>query len=210
MDIKNNSQNTGERSLAQGLREMLDNATGDRILMRQFFECFCEKGFGILLMMFALPSALPVPAPGYSIPFGIILALLAGQLILGRKVPWLPEWVLRISFKRSFMEKMVPAGIAFLARMETLVRPRFHWFTGRLLQFLPALLVIVMASFMMIPIPGTNTAPAMVIFLIGLGLSQNDGLVLCLSSLAGIGATFLTILILKYGKDIIKGWFSGG
>ncbi|MBT5692093.1 MAG: exopolysaccharide biosynthesis protein, partial [Opitutae bacterium] len=62
---------------------MLDNATGDRILMRQFFECFCEKGFGILLMMFALPSALPVPAPGYSIPFGIILALLAGQLILG-------------------------------------------------------------------------------------------------------------------------------
>jgi hypothetical protein len=161
-------------------------------------------------MMFSLPSALPVPAPGYSIPFGIILALLAGQIILGRKIPWLPEWVLRISFKRSFMEKMVPAGIAFLTRTEALVRPRFHWFSGRLLQLLPALLVIVMASFMMIPIPGTNTAPAMVIFLIGLGLSQNDGLVLCLSSLAGIGATLLTILILKYGTDIIKGWLGAG
>jgi hypothetical protein len=161
-------------------------------------------------MMFALPSALPVPAPGYSIPFGIILALLAGQLILGRNIPWLPEWVLRISFKRSFMEKVVPAGIAFLTRTETLVRPRFQWFSGRLLQLLPALIVIVMASFMMIPIPGTNTAPAMVIFLIGLGLSQNDGLVLCLSSLAGIGATLLTILILKYGKDIIKGWIGTG
>jgi hypothetical protein len=208
--MKQTSQNTGERSLAEGLREMLEDASGDRVLMRQFFECFREKGFGILLMMFALPSALPVPAPGYSIPFGIILALLAGQLILGRKIPWLPEWMLRISFKRSFMEKMVPAGIAFLTRTETLVRPRFQWFSGRFLQLLPGLLVIVMASFMMIPIPGTNTAPAMVIFLIGLGLSQNDGLVLCLSSLAGIGATLLTILILKYGTNIIKGWLGAG
>jgi hypothetical protein len=208
--MKQTSQNTGERSLAEGLREMLEDASGDRVLMRQFFECFREKGFGILLMMFALPSALPVPAPGYSIPFGIILALLAGQLILGRKIPWLPEWMLRISFKRSFMEKMVPAGIAFLTRTETLVRPRFQWFSGRLLQLLSALLVIVMALFMMIPIPGTNTAPAMVIFLIGLGLSQNDGLVLCFSSLAGIGATLLTILILKYGMDIIKGWLGAG
>jgi len=208
--MKQTSQNKGERSLAEDLREMLENASGDRVLMRQFFECFREKGFGILLMIFALPSALPVPAPGYSIPFGIILALLAGQLILGRKIPWLPEWVLRISFKRSFMDKMVPAGIAFLARTETLVRPRLQWFSGRLLQLLPALLVIVMASFMMIPIPGTNTAPAMVIFLIGLGLSQNDGLVLCLSSLAAIAATLLTILILKYGKDIIKGWIGAG
>jgi hypothetical protein len=50
----------------------------------------------------------------------------------------------------------------------------------------------------------------MVIFLIGLGLSQNDGLVLCLSSLAGIGATLLTILILKYGTNIIKGWLGAG
>ena len=145
--MKQTSQNKGERSLAEDLREMLENASGDRVLMRQFFECFREKGFGILLMIFALPSALPVPAPGYSIPFGIILALLAGQLILGRKIPWLPEWVLRISFKRSFMDKMVPAGIAFLARTETLVRPRLQWFSGRLLQLLPALLVIVMASF---------------------------------------------------------------
>jgi len=67
VDMKQTSQNTGERSLAEGLREMLEDASGDRVLMRQFFECFREKGFGILLMMFALPSALPVPAPGYSI-----------------------------------------------------------------------------------------------------------------------------------------------
>ena len=99
MDSKQTPGDAVEQSLAQGLREMLDNAEGDRVAMREFFDCFREKGFGILLLLFSLPSALPVPAPGYSIPFGIILGLLALQLVLGRKTPWLPDWVLNISFK---------------------------------------------------------------------------------------------------------------
>ncbi len=206
MDSQKQSADAAEQSLAEGLREMLERAEGERISMGQFFEGFREKGFGILLMMFSLPSALPLPAPGYSIPFGIILALLALQLLVGRRTPWLPQWVLRISFKRSFMEKMVPAGIAFLARTEALVRPRLQWFAGRAGQLVPVLLVVVMAACMMVPIPGTNTVPAMVVFLIGMGLSQNDGLVLCLGSLAGVGAAVLTGLILKYGKEVIKGW----
>lgn len=196
-------------SLADGLRGLLDSAQGERISMGEFFDAFREKGFGILLMMFSLPSALPVPAPGYSIPFGIILALLALQLAVGRRTPWLPQWVLRISFKRKFMEKMVSAGVAFLARTEVLVRPRLRWFTGRVGQLLPVLLVVVMAGFMMVPIPGTNTAPAMVVFLIGLGLSQNDGLVLCLSSLAGLAAAGLSVLIIQFGKEAIKAWLGG-
>ncbi len=199
-----------EESLAEGLRELLQNSEGQRISMNQFFDSFREKGFGILLMMFSLPSALPLPAPGYSIPFGIILALLAMQILFGRRTPWLPQWVLRISFKRSFMEKMVPAGILFLSKTEAIVRPRLRWFTGRVGQLLPVFLVMLMAACMMVPIPGTNTVPAMVVFLIGMGLSQNDGLVLCLGSLAGVGAVVLTLLIIKFGKEVIKGWLSVG
>ncbi len=31
-----------------------------------------ERIFGFLLVILSLPSALPVPAPGYSTPFGIL------------------------------------------------------------------------------------------------------------------------------------------
>ena len=64
--------------------------------------------------------------------FGLLV-----QILFGRRTPWLPQWVLRISFKRSFMEKMVPAGILFLSKTEALVRPRLRWFTGRVGQLLP-------------------------------------------------------------------------
>ena len=94
-------------------------------------------------------------------------------------------------------------------KTEALVRPRLRWFTGRVGQ-LPVFLVMLMAACMMVPIPGTNTVPAMVVFLIGMGLSQNDGLVLCLGSLAGVGAVVLTLLIIKFGKEVIKGWLSVG
>ena len=197
-------------SLADGLRSVLDSAKGDKVEMRQFFDCFQEKGFGILLMIFALPSALPLPAPGYSIPFGIILALLAGQMLIGRHTPWLPERMLKVSFSRAFLEKIIPAAVAFLSKTEALVRPRLEFFTSRGMQVLPLLFVILMSTFMMIPIPGTNTAPAMVVFMIGMGLAERDGLILCLSSFAGIAATVVTVLIIKFGKEWLKAKLGAG
>ena len=50
-----------------------------------------ERIFGFLFVLFSIPSALPVPAPGYSIPFGIVMFILASQLILGAEKPWLPK-----------------------------------------------------------------------------------------------------------------------
>ncbi|NEP28671.1 exopolysaccharide biosynthesis protein, partial [Moorena sp. SIO3I6] len=50
-----------------------------------------ERIFGFIFVILSLPSALPVPAPGYSIPFGIVILLLAIQLIVGAKRPWLPK-----------------------------------------------------------------------------------------------------------------------
>lgn len=49
-----------------------------------------ERIFGFLFVILSLPSALPVPAPGYSVPFGILIFLLAMQLLVGSKSPWLP------------------------------------------------------------------------------------------------------------------------
>jgi hypothetical protein len=197
-------ENMGKTSLAEGLRRVLDRAEGERVEIRRFFESFQEKGFGILLMIFSLPSALPVPAPGYSIPFGVVLALLALQMLARRHTPWLPKGILKVSFSKAFLEKLVPSAVAFLSRTEALVKPRFLVFTGRGMQMVPLLLVVVMAIFMMIPIPGTNTAPAMVVFMVGMGLTERDGLILCLASLAGVAATVLTCFIITYGKEWVK------
>jgi hypothetical protein len=58
-----------------------------------------ERIFGFLLVILSLPSALPVPAPGYSVPFGILIFILAVQLIIGAKTPWLPPKMMNHAIK---------------------------------------------------------------------------------------------------------------
>lgn len=168
-----------------------------------------ERLFGFLFVLLALPSALPVPAPGYAIPFGIVIFLLAGQLILGQKQPWLPQRVLTQPIKLITTQKFVRAGIPWLKRIEVLSRPRFTF----ICTSLPGRVVIgaaiaLMAISMMIPIPGTNTLPAMGIFVTGFGLLDDDGAI----SLAGLtlclcGLT-LTSLILTIGIEGVKSLLS--
>ena len=46
------------------------------IKLIDILELAGERVFGFLFVILALPSALPVPAPGYSIPFGILVGKL--------------------------------------------------------------------------------------------------------------------------------------
>ena len=164
-----------------------------------------ERIFGFLLVILSLPSALPVPAPGYSIPFGILMFLLAIQLIFGAKYPWLPEKMLKGSMKLERVQKFVKAGIPWLKRIEALTRPRMTSICSSLPgRVTIGVAIALMSISMMIPIPGTNTLPAIGIFVTAFGLQEDDGfislggLVICL-----IAATLSTSIIIAviWGGD---------
>lgn len=173
-----------------------------------------ERIFGFLFVLLALPSALPVPAPGYSIPFGFAMFILAVQLAVGAKMPWLPKGVLNYEMDLKQVQKVVKAGIPWLRRIEAIARPRLTYICtsipGRIFM---GCAIALMSISMMIPIPGTNTLPAMGIWVTGFGLTEDDGaislggLVLCV-----MGAILSTsiLLALWFGGssllDTIKTW----
>ena len=171
-----------------------------------------ERTFGFLFVMLSLPSALPVPAPGYSIPFGIVMGLLAWQLIKGAKQPWLPLGWRKKGFSRQRVRGFVKAGLPWLRRIEAISRPRLTTVcTGPIGRRLLGLAIGLMCICMMIPIPGTNTLPAIGVFVTGFGLLDDDGAI----SLAGLTictlalGLVLSIFILgaeavNQGKDAIK------
>ena len=173
-----------------------------------------ERIFGFLLVILSLPSALPVPAPGYSIPFGILMFLLAIQLIFGAKYPWLPEKMLKGSMKLERVQKFVKAGIPWLKRIEALTRPRMTYICTSLPgRVTIGVAIALMSISMMIPIPGTNTLPAIGIFVTAFGLQEDDGfislggLVICL--IAATLSTSIIIAVIWGGTslvDVIKTW----
>lgn len=173
-----------------------------------------ERIFGFLFVILSLPSALPVPAPGYSVPFGILIFLLAMQLLVGSKSPWLPQRMMNHPIKLETVQKFLKAGLRWLRRIEALARPRMTY----ICTTVPGRVTIgstiaLMAISMMIPIPGTNTLPAMGVFVTGFGLLEDDGaislsgLVLCV--MGAILSTSILFALIWGGSsllDVIKTW----
>ncbi|MBD6617099.1 exopolysaccharide biosynthesis protein [Komarekiella sp. 'clone 1'] len=173
-----------------------------------------ERIFGFLLVVLSLPSALPVPAPGYSVPFGILIFLLAVQLIAGAKIPWLPQRMTNHPIKLETVQGFLKAGIPWLRRIEAIARPRLSYICTTLPgRITLGCAIALMAISMMIPIPGTNTLPAMGIFVTSFGLLEDDGaislggLVLCV--MGAILTTSILLALIWGGSsllDIIKTW----
>ncbi len=205
-------------TLSRDIQDLLTLREGEDLTLGELAAAVGKRGFGILFLLLSLPSALPFPAPGYSTPFGIILFLLSLQLLAGRRTPWLPQWASRRVIKRSTADVMISGGAKFFAFLERFIRPRYSSLTGRTGTRVCALLLLVMSGLMILPIPLTNTLPAMVIFCVGVALTERDGLALAAALLFGAGAVLLYSLVFyviaRYGaqgileaKEIIQGWF---
>ena len=197
------------RSLAETLENALASEDQNGPSIGELTDAVGEKGFGLLLVLLSLPSALPVPAPGYSTPFGIVIALIALQMLMGRQTVWLPARLQRIRIKPSMARKMSGAATKFLRTVEHLIRPRQQWIRAQLGQSGLAIVILIMACLMMLPIPLTNTLPAMVIFMIGVGLSEDDGLLAIAAFAVGCVAVvlygYIIYLVLSQGPEAVDG-----
>lgn len=182
-----------EKRLSEDLIDLrkMNEVSATDLTLGHFLEVLSGKGFGVLLTLLALPSALPVPAPGYSTPFGLLLVFFACQMLIGKRSPWVPTFVSERRLSRKMAETMLRGGSLFFDKTEWLIHPRLTWLTGRVGFVLAACVVLVMAGLMILPIPLTNTAPAAVIFLIGVALSEKDGLLFSLFLGLGVAVAAL-------------------
>lgn len=184
------------RSLSRNLDEIIARSEGGSVSIGNVLAGVGDKGFGLLLVILSLPSALPVPAPGYSTPFGILLAVLSVQMILLREHPMLPAIAASRSLKHATAVKLFGAANAFLHRIEKLIHPRMQWMGSPAGRAALGWLTLLMSCLMILPIPLTNTAPAMVIFLIGVGLTEDDGLLAVAGFALGVLATLFYAVVI--------------
>lgn len=210
-NIQNNSQHT----LSEELEQLLQNNSTGELSIGDLSSAINDKGFGLLLIILSLPSALPIPAPGYSTPFGIAIALLGIQMLGGRRTIWLPRKIKVFKIKSSVVSKMIQVGTRFIHTLEQFIRPRLDAIYSGIGFSLAALLIITMALLMILPIPLTNTFPAIVIFLIGVGLTEKDGLFGIIAYSVGIFAVTLYALIIFIivtqgmpAIDEVKSWLA--
>ncbi|MEM8603370.1 MAG: exopolysaccharide biosynthesis protein [Cyanobacteria bacterium P01_H01_bin.121] len=186
----------------------------DPVTLAKILEFSGERAFGVLFLLLAFPSALPLPAPGYSAPFGVVLFWFATQLMRGYPAPHLPTWLEKRTVALSQVQDVLNVGLPWLKRAEILTRPRLTPICiSRVGRLILGIAIALMGLCMMIPIPGTNTLPAIGAFVTGLGLIEDDGaislagLTICVLGLC-LSISILVFLVIVGGSftDWLKSW----
>lgn len=167
-------------------------ATDGPVAIATIRDALGDRSFAALLVFFAAFNLLPLP-PGATLFFGIPLLMITVQMVAGYRTAWLPRGLLRYSIAADRFRSLIDRFIPQLERLERLVKPR-HWpfASHRLSDRVIGLVGLVLATAVTLPIPFGNWLPALAIALMGLSLSERDGVFLA----AGIVVGLISLLVI--------------
>ncbi|KTD32017.1 exopolysaccharide biosynthesis protein [Legionella israelensis] len=164
-----------------------DKSAGKTVSYRYLFNMLGERAFGLVLLFFALPSALPLSAiPGVALVFSIPLALCSLQMILGRQTLWIPGIIARRSVEHETLKKMIEKALPFLVKMEQLLRPRLVFLFRRPIEMVTGFCIFILSILLMLPIPFSNFILSGLIILFSLGFIEKDGLFILMAYIGSL------------------------
>lgn len=178
----------------------------------QLIERTGGRGLYLVFVLLSLPFVAWVSVPGMSTVLGPIIGLLALRLALG-KTPRLPVKLGDRVLPPKVRSAIFGGGLKFLRFLEKGVRPRRTlWMTWPIARLANALLVVVMAFLLALPLPsppflGSNALPSYAIILLALSMMEEDGVMIWLGYVASVVAGGYFVLL---GGLIVKhlaNWF---
>lgn len=176
-------------ALSDVLFDIASDTTRPRISIGQLLHALDDRALAALLLIFALPNAIPMP-PGTSSVLGAPLVFLTAQLMLAL-APWLPRFIANRSVARTDFAAVVARLAPWLARAERLLRPRLLWLTSKPGERLIGLVCLFLAVVLVLPIPFGNMLPAAAISLLALGVLERDGVWVIAGLATAVAATVL-------------------
>ena len=186
------------------LLEALRDTEDSTITVGRLTRAIGDRAFGLILLLFALPNCVPAP-PGLGSIMGLPLALFGIQLALGRRIPWLPGFLARRRFQRDVLLRLVERGLPYIRKIERVCRPRMTFITGPKGERIFGIIITILASAILIPLPLTNFIPALGIGIIALGLLEEDGVTALIGVLVGTTGLAIVAAVLIGTFELVFG-----
>jgi hypothetical protein len=200
MDLGLGRKIVGEKpeKLSELLRHLSDNA-GEKITLGEIANAMDDRSFGAFLVVFCLPNLVPLP-PGATFILGLPLVFIACQMAFSRlDTIWLPKRLRDYAFDNKGFSVVLDKFIPWMNKAERFIKPRF--FNGnRMVERGLGLFALVLAIVVFLPIPLGNMGPSLALALIGLGLTERDGLMMGAGVLIGLA---FTVVVGFVGYEIL-------
>jgi hypothetical protein len=187
-----------KRTLSSQLGRLAAQFKDRPVRLGELADVLQLRGYNALLIFLAFPFVTPVPLPGFSTVFGLVIALLGVRMMLAQK-PWLPARLTARQLPARFLPKLLLVASRGFGKLEKLLKPRllypeypavFQRASGVIVAVCGALLLLPL------PVPFSNALPALTIILLAAAGLERDGavfiagcaqFVLCLGFFAALG-----------------------
>ncbi|HEV8461584.1 MAG TPA: exopolysaccharide biosynthesis protein [Gaiellaceae bacterium] len=167
-------------------------------------DVFAERAFAVGILLLMLVPALPLPTGGVSHVLEVIAVILGAQMVLGRRVVWVPSRWKDSELGATMTDKTLPFVMRRIRQVERFSRRRGRrlfdqkWF-DRLLGLV--LIVFAVAAALAPPFSGLDTLPALGAVVVALSILLEDLLVLAVGLVLGTGGI---VLILTVGAALFR------
>lgn len=190
----------GEVTNLEQLLDRIRDAEEDsgKVPLGRILDYVGRRSFGPILLLAGLITISPLSGiPGVPSALGVLVFVVAVQLLSRRNHFWMPQWVLRRKIPRDKLNTTLEWSRSPARFIDRLLKPRLEFFTHTAGTYFIALLCLAVALGMppMELIPFSVTLAGLTLFLLGLSLIVHDGLI------ALIGIVFAVV---SYGFLIYK------
>lgn len=153
-----------------------------------------HAGFGFLVALIGLLACMPY----ISMIFGLVIAFLGGQMLVGLNQPWVPRRVREHAVAMTTLSWINANLVRWTSWLEKFIKPRWTMLSRG--PFWPLLGVGILLQgiglALPFPIPGSNWVFVIPILFYSVGLLEDDGLLILLAHL--VTATFIVLGISFY------------
>ena len=187
-----NQPNAAPRTFLQSLEAMAAEAPEAGFSLHQILDRLEERAFGAMLFILALPCAIPFL---YGVPQIVSLPMMALtlQMLAGREEPWLPAKFGSRMIHKAGLERTSKFGRKWFGWLEIISHPRLTFLTGKTMERVVALFLTVFAASILVPLPLTNSTPAIAVAIVAFGLMARDGILVILGAI--LGSVWIAILL---------------
>ena len=196
---------TADIAISDRLDQLASDAHGETVTLDWIMGQLNERAFGLFLLILALPCCIPFL---YGIPQIVALPLMfvSAQILIGRRVPWLPTGLAARSVAATDLRSLAERAGPWLRRIEALSRPRLGALTRVPFDRIVGAALVLFSASILVPLPGTNTVPGFAVVIVAMGLLQRDGILVILGGV--LGTVWIATLLLAGATlaSLIKAW----
>jgi hypothetical protein len=164
------------------LEDLLHQAPLEYFTVGWLMSNLHRRSFGVVILFLGLLATVPI---GSTVP-GLMLAAVAFQMIAGSCEVVFPQFIASRSLPTRYLFCIGRRGLPVLKILEQAVHPRWPLAFEAAKRLVGVMVLLLTVVLLLTPVPLSNIAPAIVIALIALTYTQEDGLLLCFALLAAV------------------------